>query len=110
MEHLEVTEKRGTNYTLFDLSGDLTSYTISDFQEKLYDSVLSDNVVIDLSKVGVLDSSGVGLILSAFNDSNENGNKLYILSPTLECQRSLYTTGFEDMLNVIYSVAEIDAN
>lgn len=107
MKHLTVAEKKGTNYTLFELQGDLTAYTMSDFQKKIDDVILKDNVVLDLSKVGELDASGVGLILASFNDAMSIGNKLYIMSPTIECQHALYATGFESMLHIIRSLTEV---
>lgn len=108
MKHLTVSEKKGQNYSVFELHGDFTAYTMGDFQKKLDDIIVTESVVLDLSKVTELDASGVGLILASFNDAESVGNKLYIMSPTLECQHALSTTGFESMLHIIHSLAEVN--
>ena len=49
MEQLAVTEKRGANYILFELTGSCNSYTVGDLQDKIFDEIKRTNVVLDLS-------------------------------------------------------------
>ncbi|MBR7064069.1 MAG: STAS domain-containing protein [Treponema sp.] len=63
MKHLTVSEKKGQNYSVFELHGDFTAYTMGDFQKKLDDIIVTESVVLDLSKVTELDASGWGIFL-----------------------------------------------
>ena len=59
MEQLTITEKSGANYVLYELSGAINAYTLAELQQKLYDAIGRDNVVLDLSKVSEIDYSGM---------------------------------------------------
>ncbi len=107
MEQLTITEKSGANYLLFELDGALNAYTLAEFQQKVYAAVQKNNVVVDLSKVIELDSSGVGVLMAAFNDGEDSGHKLYLMALSNESEKALDETGFIDELNVINSVTEV---
>ena len=51
MAQLTITEKSGANYVLYELSGAVNAYTLAELEQKLYDAIVRDNVVLDLSKV-----------------------------------------------------------
>lgn len=106
MDQLKITEREGANYKFYELDGALTAYTMGEFQPKLYSSVLKSNVVLDMEHLTDLDSSGIGLLMSAFNDSVEKGLKLYFLSMSPEADRALTETGFKSEFNLISSLTE----
>ncbi|MCQ2598057.1 MAG: STAS domain-containing protein [Treponema sp.] len=106
MEQLTITEREGANYRFYELKGGLSSYTLGDFENKLYENVLKKNVVLDMSQLVELDSSGLGLLMAAFNDANDAGNKLYFLSMSNESLRALTETGFKSEFNIINSITE----
>ena len=66
MEQLAVTEKRGANYILFELTGSCNSYTVGDLQDKIFDEIKRTNVVLDLSQVFTIDSTAMGMLFAAF--------------------------------------------
>lgn len=107
MEQLKINEKNGANYVLYELIGSLTSFTISEIQEKVYDAVQKQNVILDLGATSKLDSTGMGMIFSAFNEAEEAGNVLYIMHPSLEARRVMDATGFTESFSIIYSVTEV---
>lgn len=107
MEQLQITEKNGANYILYELSGTLSTYTCSEFQEKVFDEIQRSNLVFDLSSVEAIDSVGVGIIMSCFNDGEEYGHKLYIMNPSIAVRQSLEDTGFYNLFNFIHSVTEM---
>lgn len=107
MEQLTVIEKDGANYKQFVLEGALNAYTISEFQENLYSSVLEHNVVLDMSKLIELDPSGLGLLMAAFNDCDDAGHKLYFMSMSNEAEKAITSTGFKYLFNLISSVTEV---
>jgi anti-anti-sigma factor len=107
MEQLTITEKSGANYLLFELDGALNAYTLAEFQQKVYSAIQKSNVVIDLSKIIELDSSGIGVIMAAFNDGENCRHKLYLMALSNESEKSVTATGFKDQLNIINSVTEV---
>ena len=48
MEQLSITEKQGANYVLFEISGVMNTYTITELAEKLDETIKKSNVVVDL--------------------------------------------------------------
>lgn len=107
MEQLTVIEKEGANYKQFVLEGALNAYTISEFQDNLYMSVLYNDVVLDMSKLIELDPSGLGVLMAAFNDSEEAGHKLYFMSMSNESEKVIASSGFKHLFNLIASVTEV---
>ena len=107
MEQLTIVEKDGANYHLYELEGALNAYTLGEFQTTLYEAVLKNNIVLDMSKLIELDSSGIGFLMAAFNDSEEVGNKLYFMSMSNEADKAITGTGFKYLFNLINSVTEV---
>jgi anti-anti-sigma factor len=107
MEHISIVEKNGANYALLEVSGTINSYTYSEFQVKVYALIKQSNLVLDLSKVTNLSSSGLGVLMAALDDGQELGNKLYIMKPSEVVRLAIDSTGFSDMFTVIYSLTEV---
>lgn len=107
MDQLTIVEKIGANYMLYEMSGAANAYTISEIQEKISTYIPDSNVVLDMSGVSQLDSSGVGMILAGHNDGEKFGTKLFIMNPSEETRRALNKTGFLDIFNIIHSVTEV---
>ena len=107
MDQLTITEKDGANYVLYELNGAINAYTLTEFQQKLYDAIGRDNVVLDLSKVSEIDYSGMGAIMAAFNDGEDSGHALYLLSLSSEVREAVEATGFSKVLHIINSVTEV---
>ena len=107
MDSLTIQEKKGANYVLLELSGVINSYTFTEFKMKVYSYLLENNVVLDLSEISAIDSSGLGVIMGAYNDGEESGYSLYLLRPSNAAEKALDSTGFIDSFNVINSVTEV---
>ena len=107
MEQLSIVEKDGANYHLYELEGALNAYTLGEFQDTLYDAVQKNNIVLDMSRLTELDASGIGLLMAAFNDSEEAGHKLYFMTMSNEADKAIAATGFKYVFNLINSVTEV---
>lgn len=107
MEQLSIIEKDGANYHVYELEGALNAYTIGEFQTTLFEAVQKNNIVLDMSKLIELDPSGIGILMAAFNDSEEIGTKLYFMSISNEADKALTATGFKSLFNMINSVTEV---
>ncbi|MBP5157225.1 MAG: STAS domain-containing protein [Treponema sp.] len=107
MNQLAINEKVGPNYKLLELTGDITAYTLSDLQEKMYQYILETNVVLDMAQVSSMDGSGVGSVLATINDGDENGTKLFIMNPSDSAHEALTRTGFWSSFHVIHAITEV---
>lgn len=107
MNQLAINEKVGPNYMLLELTGDITAYTLSDLQEKMYQYIVDTNVVLDMSQVYSMDASGVGTVLATMNDGDEHGTKLFIMNPSDSAHESLTRTGFWSSFHVIHAITEV---
>ena len=108
MEQLQLVEKNGSNYVLYDISGNLNSYTLGEFREKIFESIKRINVVIDLSKIDSIDSAGVGTIMAGFNDGEETRHKLFLMNPSPAARVAIEETGFYDVFRFIHSITEVE--
>ncbi|WP_191016891.1 STAS domain-containing protein [Treponema zioleckii] len=108
MEQLQIKEKNGANYVLLELSGSLNSYNIGEFQTKVYENIQKRTMVLDLSQLASIDSTGVGVIMAGFNDGEEYGHKFYLMNPSPVARLALEETGFYEIFNFIHSVTEVD--
>ncbi|UTC66508.1 MULTISPECIES: STAS domain-containing protein [unclassified Treponema] len=107
MENLIINESNVSGCLLLTVEGTVNLYTSGDFEKKVYSAIKDNDVILDLSKVISLSSSGIGVLMSAHNDGEDNGHKLYILNPAKDVKMALDTTGFSDVFNIIHSVDEI---
>ena len=107
MEQITITEKDGANYHLYELEGALNAYTLGEFQDTLYDAVQKNNIVLDMSRLIELDASGIGVLMAAFNDSEEGNHKLYFMSMSNESEKAIASTGFKTLFNIVNSVTEV---
>ncbi len=107
MENIAIVEKSGPNYALLEVSGTINSYTYTEFQEKVYALIKETNLVLDLSRVTNLSSSGLGVLMAALDDGESIGKKLYIMKPSEIVRLAIESTGFNEMFTVIYSLTEV---
>lgn len=106
MEQLKLIEKRGANYVLLEATGELTANTFTELQSKVFNLITETNVVLDMAEVLELDSSGLGVLMAAFNDAEEFEQNLYIMRPSNEVRKALESTGFIDFFPIIQAVTE----
>lgn len=107
MEQLKIQEKKGANYSLLELFGVLDSYNFMELQQKSFSLIKEKNLVLDLSNLTSMDSSGLSAILGASTLGMEVGRTLYIMNPSSEARKALESTGFMDMFNIIFSITEV---
>ena len=107
MDTMRINEKRGANYMLLELSGVINSFTYTEFKTKAYSYIRENNLVLDLSEVTDMDSSGLGVLMGVFNDGEDSGYRLYLMRPSTQAYKALDSTGFTDTFNIIHAVTEV---
>ncbi|MGP1594909.1 MAG: STAS domain-containing protein [Treponema sp.] len=107
MENLAITEKMTDNFALLTIVGSINSYTYREFESKIYGHIQNCSVVLDLSRVTSLSSSGLGILMAASDEGEETGRKIYIMNPSEIVKLAIDSTGFSDAFNIIHSISDI---
>ncbi|HOX32966.1 MAG TPA: STAS domain-containing protein [Spirochaetales bacterium] len=103
MTQLDIDVRREGGADLILVSGPVNSYTFSEFQEKVYKSVLSSDTIVDMSKVSTLSSAGIGVLMAALDEAEAAGHRLAICRPSEIVSLALESTGFQERFPVIAS-------
>ncbi|MFI3258076.1 MAG: STAS domain-containing protein [Spirochaetales bacterium] len=107
MEQITITEKKGANYVLLEIVGNLNLYTYTDFQAKIIQHIKDSELVLDLSQVSAISSSGLGALMVGYEDGESSGHKLYIMNPSVTAKMAIESTGFAEYFPVIHSLTEV---
>ncbi len=107
MEQLTIVEKKGANYILLEVTGNINSYTYTDLQTKIVECVKESELILDLDHVKTISSSGLGALMVGYEDGETFGHKLYIMNPSKIVKLAIESTGFADYFPVIHSITEV---
>ena len=93
------------------LGGELdhTSALTLDDELRRAESGTHDVVVLDLSELRFVDSTGLGIIACAYRRMRRTGGRLVIASPTKGVKRILELTGMLQRLEVVEDLAVVPA-
>lgn len=108
MDNLKIVGTNSAKLQLFHISGAINSYTFSEFETKIFEAIKISDVVLDMSAVSHLSSSGLGVLMSANEEGEEIGHKIYIMQPSNAVKLAIDFTGFSDMFNFIHSIEEVN--
>jgi anti-sigma B factor antagonist len=87
--------------------GELDSRTVHGFDEAVTEAAsLATHVVIDLSQVTFVDSSGLGALIVARKAARERGGSVSLVSPPAVVRRLLGSTQLHDVFAIHDSMAE----
>ena len=89
MENLLITEKMNDTFVLLTVAGSINSYTYHEFETKVYSLIKSHSIVLDVSRVINLSSSGLGL------------------NPSEVVKLAIASTGFTEVFPIIHSLDEV---
>lgn len=111
---LDVTTEAREGVTLVVLGGELDIYTVSGFRHDLEDlDVATTPLVIDLTDVTLLDSSGLGALVSLLNRARSGDGQLGLICPHRRLRRVFEITGLrrafvfgDDFEGVLAALAE----
>lgn len=111
---LDVTTEARDGVTLVVLGGELDIYTVASFRADLDQlDPASTPLVIDLTDVTLLDSSGLGALVSLLNRAREGEGQLGLICPHRRLRRVFEITGLrrafvfgDDLDGVLQAFAE----
>ena len=98
----DVTTEVGDGRATVSVSGEVDVYTAPQLRDRLY-SVIADGarlVVLDVSAMTFIDSTGLGVIVGALKRLREADGDLTLRSPSRSTRKVLEITGLFRILNV----------
>ena len=105
---LEIKEEDKGNYILVTVSGAINAYTYNNFRDKAMNAIKQKSLVLDLSKVNVLTSTGVGILFELNEQAQKENKKMIILSPSFVVEQVIGLTGFTDLFTFAKDKSEIN--
>ena len=95
------TSERGDGYVV-ELSGELDISSAASVESRLMEleERSPERLILDLSKVSFIDSTGLSMIINADGRARKGGRRLTIVSGDGVPRRILRTVGLEDRLDV----------
>ena len=97
---------RQGNDILVAVRGDVDVYTAPQLRERLY-AVLTDGaarVVLDVSKMTFIDSTGLGVIVGTLKRLREQGGDLILAGPSRSALNVLEITGLSRIIETVETV------
>ncbi|MFC0523699.1 STAS domain-containing protein [Pontibacillus salicampi] len=84
------------------LSGEIDAYTAPKLKESILPLTQSSEaeVVVDLQSVTYMDSTGLGVFISALKSTKEYGSQLTLINPQERVYRLFKITGLTEIINI----------
>jgi len=96
---LDVRVDQGDGAAVLELAGELDLSTVPKLEDALFERVGAEAaVVVDLSRVVFIDSSGIGLLIRAFRSLNGRGPMLTVIAPGSQIERLFKIAGIDGVL------------
>lgn len=97
------------DYLIVKFNGELDHHTSEDARKKIddwYHKKSKKNIILDLSNVNFMDSSGIGLVMGRYRNVKDNGGELKIVNSSDLVNKILRMSGIEKIIN-IYGTLEL---
>ena len=94
----EVVFCRDEDFLVVEMVGEINILDVNDFKESIKEKVKAENskkIIVDMSQVPFMDSSGLGMLISLYKFVNEN-------------QGQIVYTGLSDYIMKILGFAKLD--
>jgi anti-sigma B factor antagonist len=97
---LEIIVEQKERYTLCRPVGELDAYTVGQFRDALAELASTQRLLIDLSSVPFMDSSGLGALIGGIRRAREADGDVTVACSRPTLTRLLHTTGFDRIVSV----------
>jgi anti-anti-sigma factor len=105
LDQLRITAERADEQDILHLDGELDPHTAPLLKQEV-DRLAeggSLDIVLDLSRLAFIDSSGLRVVISAHREMADRGGQLALRSPSDTAQRLLEITGLVDHITIVRS-------
>ena len=88
------------------LDGEIDHHSAADIRVEM-DRMIAETkpkiLILELSDIDFMDSSGLGLVLGRYRRLNELGSKMYIKNPAKRTEKILSMAGVDKLITIIKS-------
>jgi anti-sigma B factor antagonist len=108
---LRLRSRKAESATVVEVGGEVELHSASQLRDELVRAGASDNpcVVVDLSRVTFIDSTGLGVLVGAFKSVRERG-ALSLVCPQRSVRRVLEITGLTQVFPIFDTLEEAVAS
>jgi anti-anti-sigma factor len=105
LDQLRITAEHAEDREILHLDGELDPHTAPLLKQEVdrLAEAGARNIVLDLSRLQFIDSSGLRVVISAHRDIADRGGELTLRSPSETAQRLLEITGLVDHITIVGS-------
>lgn len=101
---------RACDHEAITVSGELDIATVLDLK-RVIDPAVRDaqkpSVILDVSDLTFMDSTGLSLILSCYRALSERGGRLAIVNPARQVHRLLRATQVDEHIPVFWTISDV---
>jgi anti-anti-sigma factor len=105
LDQLRITIEKEDGRDVLHLDGELDPHTAPLLKQQVDELAAggSLDIVLDLSRLAFIDSSGLRVVISAHREMADRGGQLTLQSPSDTAQRLLEITGLVDHITIVRS-------
>jgi len=96
-QNFEISEEKAQTYTFFKIKGAMNSQNTHEVRRKFLDAAIKNHVLLDLSEVELIVSTGIGLLFEMSEQLSRNSKKLVLIQPSSRVEQVVSMTGFTEM-------------
>jgi len=98
-QHFNVSEEKAQTYTFFKVKGAMNSQNTHEVRRRFLDAATRSHVLLDLSEVELIVSTGIGLLFEMSEQLSRSNKKLVLIQPSARVQQVISMTGFTEMFS-----------
>ncbi|MFC3039291.1 STAS domain-containing protein [Virgibacillus xinjiangensis] len=100
--NLELNVVEGNDKSIVNLSGEIDAYTAPKLKETLLPLTRNagHTVEVDLENVNYMDSTGLGIFISALKSTNENDSKMKLVNIQDRVYRLFKITALDEIMDI----------
>ncbi|MFK2826301.1 anti-sigma factor antagonist [Bacillus sp. B190/17] len=100
--NIKIDVKETEQRTNIEISGEIDAYTAPKLRETIFPYTEKENaqIVVDLSGVSYMDSTGLGVFVGLFKGLNANDGNLQLIGLSERLRRLFDITGLADIMNI----------
>lgn len=100
--NLQIDVTEGTEKSVVNLMGEIDAYTAPNLKESLLPltKVSGRNIEVNLKDVNYMDSTGLGVFISALKSTKENNSKMKLVDLQDRVARLFKITGLDEVIDI----------
>lgn len=98
---------------IVNFNGELDHHSAEEMRkeiDKIYFEKRMKNIILDLTSLNFMDSSGIGLIMGRYKNVSDNGGKLYLINVSQRVEKILKMSGILKIVQLHNSLNDIPEN